>query len=189
MEIEIQKQRDTPLLSRKRVSAMVTYEGATPSRLTLRDSLAKKLKVDEDLTIIKHIYTRYGHTRAKVIAHVYSNAKDRDTIEDEYLLKKHVKKETPKEEKKEEAGAEAAAETPKEETTKPAEEKTAEKSAESTTEEKPAEKSAESTTEEKPAEKSAESPANKTDESPKEATPAGETKEASKEEASEEKKE
>src|SRR3989344_8628947 len=102
MELQIKKQRETPLLSRNRVTLMMEYEGATPSRLEFRKMVSKQLKAPEDLVIIKHIYTRFGQSKAKVIAHVYNDKKDMEKIEEEYLLKKH--------QKKKEEGAEAKAE-------------------------------------------------------------------------------
>ncbi|MBU0461874.1 MAG: hypothetical protein KJ574_04785 [Nanoarchaeota archaeon] len=113
MNIEILKQRDTPLLSRKRVTVMATYEGSTPSRKKLREAIAKKMDVDEELTIVKHIYPGFGATRAKVIAHIYSNEADKKKIEDAYLLKKHTA-EKPKEEAAPAAPASPAPEAPPE---------------------------------------------------------------------------
>ena len=56
MELEITKQRETPLLERTRISAMVDFENKTPSRVQLRKDIAKKLKTDESLIIIRHVY-------------------------------------------------------------------------------------------------------------------------------------
>jgi ribosomal protein S24E len=99
MNLEITKERDTPLLSRKRYSLYLDFSGKTPSRLQIRDAVAAKIKSDPKLTIIKHIYTRYGVQRAKVIANVYSKKEDLLRYEDKDLIKKH-------EEKKKEEGAE-----------------------------------------------------------------------------------
>ena len=109
MQIELKKEDITPLLSRKRTTFMLEYEGVTPSRLKIKKELAKKTSTDEKLIIIKHIYPRFGATKAKVIAHIYSNLDDLKKFEEDYLLKKH-------EEKKAEAqeGAEASADAPAE---------------------------------------------------------------------------
>lgn len=89
MKIEISKQRETPLLSRKRVTFTIEYEGTTPSRLDVRKELAKKLGVDESLVVIKHIYGRYGIKKSKVIANVYTNLDELKKVEDNYMLVKH----------------------------------------------------------------------------------------------------
>ena len=96
-DVEILKKKETPLLSRERVSVMVHYEGSTPSRLELRDVIAKKIAADPELTVVRHIYQRYGSPKAKVISHVYSNKESLAALEEDYLLKKHTK-EQPKEE-------------------------------------------------------------------------------------------
>lgn len=152
MKLTILKERDTPLLSRKRVTCEVLYEGATPSRLELKKSVAKQLKADEKLVILKHIYTKFGKQKAKVIAHVYEKEEDLKKLEHEKLVAKHSPK---KEEKKEDEEAKPA---PKAEE-KPAEEKKEEPAApEKPSEEKkdegekpkaPGEKKEEGTKEEK----------------------------------------
>jgi small subunit ribosomal protein S24e len=121
MKLELLKERETPLLSRKRVTLSASYEGATPARKELRKSVAKKVSADEKLVILKHIYTRFGQHKAKVIAHVYEDEKAMNKLEEEYLLKKHREK---KEEKKEEGGEakpEEKKEEPKAEEAKPIE--------------------------------------------------------------------
>lgn len=89
MEIEIKKQRETPLLSRTRVTLTLDYDAATPNRLEIRKAVAHKLKAKEELVVIKHIYTRFGQKKAKVIAHVYNDKKEMESIERPFLLKKH----------------------------------------------------------------------------------------------------
>jgi small subunit ribosomal protein S24e len=111
MDMEIQKKQETPLLSRTRVTAALIYDGATPSRQDIRKELSQKLKVAEELIVIKHIFTKFGSSKAKVIAHVYEDKKMVDRIEDEDLLNKHLSKEEQKKikEAKQKAAQEAAA--------------------------------------------------------------------------------
>ncbi len=74
MEIEILKEKEASLLERKRVTAMVTFDGgSTPSIIDFKNLVASKLKVDKELVAIRHVYQRYGFTKAKVIAHIYNN--------------------------------------------------------------------------------------------------------------------
>ncbi len=117
MELNILKERETPLLSRKRVTIEVTFKGPTPKRDELRTAIATKMKADKGLTIIKHIYTRYGVEKAKVIAHIYTKKEDMVRYEEKGVLKKHEKKEEKKEgaeAKKEAAPAEEKKEESKE---------------------------------------------------------------------------
>ena len=119
MDIEILKEKDMQLLSRKRVSAMIQSEGPTPSRLDLKKQLAKKLNKDPELVILKHIYPKYGKSDVKVIAHVYDNKEELEKFELKKLVEKHKEPEV----KKEEAPAEEkpAEEEKKKEAEKPAE--------------------------------------------------------------------
>lgn len=126
MNIEILKEKEIPLLERKRVNVKVSLEsGKTPSRNDLVTELAKKFKTKEDNIIIKHIYTRYGQNASKVIIHIYKSPGSKDKYEEKYLLKKHVKKqeEKPIDEKKQETPKEEKASEVKKEETAPAEEK------------------------------------------------------------------
>jgi small subunit ribosomal protein S24e len=102
MDLQLLKERDTPLLSRKRFTFDLMFKGATPSRKQIRDAIAKKVKAEPDLTVVKHIYTRYGIETARVIAQVYSKKEDMLKLEDKGLLDKHTEK---KEEKAEEKKA------------------------------------------------------------------------------------
>jgi len=118
MKLEVISEKETPLLSRKRISLMAFYDGKTPSRQELIAEVAKKIKKSKDLIIIKHIYGRFGSQKCKIIANVYDDEKSLKQIEDEYLTKKHVAPEAPKVEPKEEAKEapkEEAKEAPKEE--------------------------------------------------------------------------
>lgn len=127
--MEILKERDMKLLSRKRVTIMMDSEGSTPSRQELIQKVASHFKVKENLVVIKHIYAQFGNSKTKLIVHIYSDEKKMKLFEHANLLKKHEKKteekaeETPAEPKTEEQPKESA-EDKKEE--KPAEEPKAE---------------------------------------------------------------
>jgi ribosomal protein S24E len=97
MQIEIQKERDTPLLSRRRITVTVASEGKTPSRLELVKEISKALKVSEDLIVIRHIYTSYGSSFVKAIVNVYEDPKIMLRLEGEKLVAKHKKQEEKKE--------------------------------------------------------------------------------------------
>ncbi len=108
MKLDIQKERETPLLARRRVTLTAEYKGATPARKDFLKEVAKKLKSDEKLTIIRHVYSKFGRQKAKVIAHVYENADAMKRLEGEGLVKKHVVEEP----KKQEAPQESAEKKP-----------------------------------------------------------------------------
>ncbi|HLC46505.1 MAG TPA: hypothetical protein VJI75_02065 [Candidatus Nanoarchaeia archaeon] len=89
MELELVKQEEMPLLSRQRYTFTLAFEGATPSRKDLRKEVSKKIGAEEDKVLIKHVYTRFGNPKAKIIAHVYPDRKTMEKIEEKYILKKH----------------------------------------------------------------------------------------------------
>jgi len=161
MNIEIVKEKETPLLGRKRFTMWADYQGSTPSRVKFCNEIANKLKVSKDLVVIRHIYTRFGEQRSKLLIHIYDDEKTMIELEGKNLVEKHKveekkaeEKKKPKEKKEEsseaegskaEATEEKSAEDKKGETeNKPAEEK----SKEQTKDETPA-KSEESTETEK----------------------------------------
>ncbi|MFH1972512.1 MAG: hypothetical protein ABIJ18_03490 [archaeon] len=110
MELEITKQRDYPLLKRKRVTAMCEFAGPTPSIVQFKESFSAKLKVNKDLIAIRHIYQRFGKTKAKVMVHVYENKEDKEKLE---KFKKAEKKEIEAIKKKEEEKKKAEEEAKK----------------------------------------------------------------------------
>lgn len=82
MDVEIVKEREMPLLNRKRVSLDANYAGSkTPSSDEVKKVLAKKLGVSEELVAIRHIYQRFGSGKAKIIAHIYDKVEDLKALE------------------------------------------------------------------------------------------------------------
>lgn len=80
MEMKILNEQETPLLSRKRITAEITYEGATPSRIKIIAELVKQVKAESKLIELRHVYAKFGDTRSKVIAHVYDNEENMKKI-------------------------------------------------------------------------------------------------------------
>ena len=109
MKLELLEKKEMPLLSTTRMQFLMEFEKATPKREDIVKEVAKKAGSDEKLTIIRHVYTKFGKREAKVIAHVYKSMDDLKRIEEKSMIKKHVKEE-PKPEQKPEA---AAVEQPK----------------------------------------------------------------------------
>mgnify|MGYP005624271555 CR=1 FL=1 len=99
--MEILKEKEMPLLSRKRIVYECDVKAATPSRLDMAKAVAKQQGVDRDLVIIKHIYPKFGDTKFKVIAHIYSDKQVMGQMEPKKLLEKHKAKSDEKEKAKE----------------------------------------------------------------------------------------
>jgi small subunit ribosomal protein S24e len=136
MSIKIIEKKENPLLSRIKVLAEISFEKATPSNNDVKKQIASEIKADENLVVVKNIYTQYGSTSAKVTALVYNSKEDLEKIEpkpkkeekkpgEQPAEKAEAPKETPKEEAKpaEAPKEEAPAKEEKKEEAKPAEEK------------------------------------------------------------------
>lgn len=89
--MDVLKEKDVPLLNRKRVTATVQFDGsATPSLPMLKDLIAATFRVDKGVVAIRHVYPSFGRSTAKVIAHIY---KTRDALLRLERLKKTERKE------------------------------------------------------------------------------------------------
>lgn len=113
MIMEVLKEKDMKLLSRKRLTLLVENKGATPSRQDLVKEIAKKFKTDEELVIIKHIYQQFGKNKTKLMVHIYEDKDKMKIFEHANLLKKHEVK-IPEPVKEESAVKVPAQEAPKE---------------------------------------------------------------------------
>ena len=89
MDLQIIKDEHKPLLSRREISAKITFEGATPKREDIRKIVATKLKADEKLVLVNRIHPEYGNQSAKLIIHIYDDDKSMRGAEYEYTLLKH----------------------------------------------------------------------------------------------------
>jgi small subunit ribosomal protein S24e len=102
MNLEIIKQKELPLLSRKRVSLWYKEPGSTPTRKDIINEISKMFKIKPELVIIKHIYSQFGDDKAKIIVHIYDDEKKMKFFEHKSLIKKHDFKEKPEAKKEEE---------------------------------------------------------------------------------------
>jgi len=96
MEIEILEERENPLLGRKEVRFIVSFDGPMVKRGEVRDKLVALLNAQPDLLVVDHLKVEYGRPRAVGYAKVYSDEGLMNKIEREHILKRNF------EEKKEE---------------------------------------------------------------------------------------
>ncbi|MDO8480475.1 MAG: hypothetical protein Q7S65_01520 [Nanoarchaeota archaeon] len=74
MELEITNKNENTLLSRWEVSANVAFhKTVTPKKDEVKAALAKALKVEPELVMIKNISTKFGANTASVKAYAYTN--------------------------------------------------------------------------------------------------------------------
>jgi len=96
MELKITEEKEAILLSRREISANITFKGATPSKETIRKELASALKANEKLMIVKHVYSSFGSETAKVLVYQYASEEEMKKVEPK---EKKKKEKAPKEEK------------------------------------------------------------------------------------------
>ncbi len=135
MKITITKEIENPLMNRKVVSGEVVFDGATPGRYEMKLEIAKELKLNPALVILRRVLNVFGDRKVIFEVHTYKNEKDLEKI-NKVILDKNKKpapkagaEEKPAEEKKPEAKKEKPAEEkkPEEKKEKPAEKHEAKK--------------------------------------------------------------
>lgn len=76
------------LLSRTELQLELIYKNATPSLTEVKKMVSEKLKISEDVILIKKIGNIFGSGRAIVSAYVYDNKESMDKIEPKPKIKK-----------------------------------------------------------------------------------------------------
>ena len=74
------------MLHRADVRFEVTHEDTTPSRLSVRDSLAAKLNKDSDEVVIHSLNTKFGMRKTAGYAKVYTSPEFARDVEQDYML-------------------------------------------------------------------------------------------------------
>jgi small subunit ribosomal protein S24e len=86
MEIDIISEDDNPMLHRSDVRFEIAHEEATPSRLSVRDSLAAKLNKGSDEVVVHDLDTKFGMRKTIGYAKVYESPDFARDIEQDYML-------------------------------------------------------------------------------------------------------
>jgi small subunit ribosomal protein S24e len=86
MEIDIISEDDNPMLHRSDVRFEIAHEEATPSRLSVRDSLAAKLNKESDEVVVHDLDTKFGMRKTLGYAKVYESPDFARDIEQDYML-------------------------------------------------------------------------------------------------------
>jgi small subunit ribosomal protein S24e len=89
MDIDIIEQEDNPMLHRTDVRFEVIHEEATPSRLSVRDSLAAMLNKDAEEVVIHELDTKFGMRTTVGYAKVYETPEDALAVEQDHMLERN----------------------------------------------------------------------------------------------------
>ena len=86
MDVDIISEKENPMLHRTDVRFETTHEDATPSRLSVRDSLAAKLDKSSDEVVVHELNTKFGMRKTVGYAKVYDTAEDALEVEQQHML-------------------------------------------------------------------------------------------------------
>jgi small subunit ribosomal protein S24e len=86
MDISIVEEDENPMLHRTDVRFELTHEEATPSRLSVRDSLAAMLNKDSKEVVIHDLDTKFGMRKTVGYAKVYESPEHAQDVEQDYML-------------------------------------------------------------------------------------------------------
>jgi len=89
MEIEILGEEANPMLHRTDVTFEVVHEDASPSRLSVRDSLAAKLDKASEEVVVHELNTKFGMRKTVGYAKVYESPAAAMDVEQEHMLERN----------------------------------------------------------------------------------------------------
>ncbi len=89
MDIDIIDEEENPMLHRTDVRFAITHEDATPSRLSVRDSLAAALNKDSDEVVVHELNTKFGMRKTVGYAKVYESPEFARDVEQEHMLERN----------------------------------------------------------------------------------------------------
>ena len=89
MDVEIIDEEDNPMLHRTDVRFRLTHDEATPSRLSVRDSLAAKVNKDAGEVVVHELDTKYGMRRTVGYAKVYDDGDAAASVEQRHMLERN----------------------------------------------------------------------------------------------------
>lgn len=101
MKSIIIKKEENPLLKRTTYIVKVDFDTATPKRTEMVDEIAKIVKCEPSLVVVRKIRGVFGSKSCIVTASIYNDKASLDKVEMNYMKKRHGQ-----EEKKEEAKTE-----------------------------------------------------------------------------------
>ena len=86
MDVTIVSEDDNPMLHRTDIRFETVHDEATPSRLSVRDSLAAKLDKDAEEVVVHELDTTFGMRKTVGYAKVYESPEYAAEVEQEHML-------------------------------------------------------------------------------------------------------
>lgn len=89
MDIQVIAEEENPMLHRTDVRFEITHDEATPSRLSVRDSLAASLDKASEEVVVHKLDTKFGMRKTVGYAKVYESSEHAKDVEQEHLLERN----------------------------------------------------------------------------------------------------
>jgi small subunit ribosomal protein S24e len=92
-EVKIEKDFNNKLLKRREVSVAMEYEGATPSRADIKQSVSDKFNMNKETMVVVRVDTLFGTNSAKILIHEYADKDSLKTAQKHTIARPNKKKE------------------------------------------------------------------------------------------------
>jgi small subunit ribosomal protein S24e len=89
MDVTILSEDENPMLHRTDIRFETVHDEETPSRLSVRDSLAAKLDKDAEEVVIHELDTTFGMRKTMGYAKVYDSAEAATDVEQDHMLERN----------------------------------------------------------------------------------------------------
>jgi len=86
MDVTIISEEENPMLHRTDIRFETVHDETTPSRLSVRDSLAAKLDKDSDEVVVHELDTTFGMRKTVGYAKVYESPEFARDVEQQHML-------------------------------------------------------------------------------------------------------
>lgn len=103
MDVKIIEDKNNVLLKRRELKFEVTFEGATPTRMDVKNKIAALLNVPLELVVVQRMKNDFGRQLVNGYAKIYEDAARMKQIEKEHILERNKLPEAPAEEQAEAA--------------------------------------------------------------------------------------
>jgi len=89
MDVDIISEEENPMLHRTDIRFETVHDEASPSRLSVRDSLAAKLDKGSEEVVVHELNTKFGMRKTVGYAKVYESPTHAKDVEQEYMLERN----------------------------------------------------------------------------------------------------
>lgn len=89
MDIKIIEDKNNVLLKRREVKFEVTFDGATPTRIDVKNKIAALLNVSLDLVVVQKMNNEFGRQLSKGYVKIYETLDRMQQIEKSHIVERN----------------------------------------------------------------------------------------------------